>query len=112
MPFAFPVFQDKKVKQGETLAEELKASQEKYICQASKLHAKELEVMQSQVENLKQDLSSSKVKTHELEKMISKLQAYKEQVQVSISCQRYRHVNLIMFTFFDVGRLFRHYLLY
>lgn len=101
MSYAFPVFQEKTVKQGETLVEELKASQEKSFRQASELHATELEVLQSEVEKLKQDLSSSKDKTHELEKLVSELHAYKEQAQVSTNCQRYRQVSLIStFTIF------------
>ncbi|XP_035514473.1 CAP-Gly domain-containing linker protein 1 isoform X5 [Morone saxatilis] len=71
------------VKQGETLVEELKASQEKSLSQASELHVKELEVLQNQVDKLKQDLSSSKDKTQELDKLVSELQPYKEQVQAT-----------------------------
>lgn len=70
------------VKRGETLAEELKASQEKSASQASELHAKEVEVLQNQVDKLKQELSSSKDKSKELAKSVSELQAYKEQAQV------------------------------
>lgn len=73
------------VKRGETLAEELKASQEKSASQASELHAKEVEVLQNQVDKLKQELSSSKGKAEELEKSVSELQAFKEQAQVKIS---------------------------
>lgn len=49
----------------------------------SELHAKEFETLQSQVDKFKQELSSSKDKTQELEKMVSELQPYKEQAQVS-----------------------------
>lgn len=103
MPHAFPVLKEKTVKQGETLVEELKTSQEKSICQASELHAKEVEVLQSQVDKLKQDLSFSKDKTQELEKLVSELQTYKEQAQVSTHCQRCIHVSLIS-GFFCVWR--------
>uniref|UniRef100_A0A3Q1CNA0 CAP-Gly domain-containing protein n=1 Tax=Amphiprion ocellaris TaxID=80972 RepID=A0A3Q1CNA0_AMPOC len=74
---------EKTVKQSENLVEELKASQEKSLSQASELHVKELEVLQSQADKLKQDLSSSKDKNQELEKLVSELQPYKEQVQAS-----------------------------
>lgn len=75
-------FQEKAVKRGETLAEELKASQETSVSQASELHAKEVEMLQNQVDKLEQELSSSKDKSKELEKSVSELQAYKEQAQV------------------------------
>ncbi len=71
------------------MVEELKASQEKSLSQASELHVKEREVLQSQVDKLKQELSSSKDKTQELEKLVSELQPYKEQAQVSTNPQRY-----------------------
>lgn len=74
--------QEQTVKRGETLAEELKASQEKSASQASELHAKEVEVLQNQVDKLKQELSSSKDKSEELVKSVSELQAHKEQAQV------------------------------
>ncbi|XP_068560112.1 CAP-Gly domain-containing linker protein 1 isoform X4 [Cebidichthys violaceus] len=74
---------EKTVKQGETLVEELKASQEKSISQVSELHVKELEVLQSQVDKLKQELSSNKDKNLELEKLVSELQPYKEQTQAT-----------------------------
>ncbi|XP_062418124.1 CAP-Gly domain-containing linker protein 1 isoform X4 [Pungitius pungitius] len=74
---------EKSVKQGETLVVQLKASQEKSISQVSELHVEEVEVLQSQVNKLKQDLSSSKDKNLELEKMVSELQEYKERAQVS-----------------------------
>lgn len=70
------------MKQGETLAEELKASQQNSVSQASELLAKEVEMLQNQVDKLKQELSSSKDKSEELEKSVSELQAYKEQAQV------------------------------
>lgn len=76
------VFQEKAVKEGETLAEELKASQQSSVSQASELHAKEVELLQNQVDKLEQELSSSKVKSEALEKSVSELQAYKEQAQV------------------------------
>lgn len=75
-------FQEKAVKRGETLAEELRASQENSLSQASELHAKEVEMLQNQVDKLEQELSSSKDKSKELEKSVSELQAYKEQAQV------------------------------
>lgn len=65
------------------MVEELKASQEKSLSQVSELHAKEFETLQGQVDKFKQELSSSKDKTQELEKMVSELQPYKEQAQVS-----------------------------
>ncbi|XP_059192358.1 CAP-Gly domain-containing linker protein 1 isoform X4 [Centropristis striata] len=74
---------EKTVKQGETQVEELKASQEKSLSQASELHAKELEVLRNQVGKLKQELSSSNDRTQELEKLVSELQPYKEQVQAT-----------------------------
>lgn len=45
-------------------------------------------MLQSEVNKLKQDLSSSKDKTQELEKLVSELQPYKEQAQVSTNPQR------------------------
>ncbi|XP_041792248.1 CAP-Gly domain-containing linker protein 1 isoform X2 [Chelmon rostratus] len=74
---------EKTVKQGETTVEQLKASQEKSLSQTSELHVKEREVLQSQVDKLKQDLSSSKDKTQELEKLVTELQPYKEQAQAT-----------------------------
>lgn len=76
------------------MVEELKASQEKSLSQASELHVKELEVLQSQVDKLKQDLSSSKDKSQELEKLVSELQPYKEQAQVSTNPPLYGHNRL------------------
>lgn len=92
MPFSFPVFQEKAVKQGETLVEDLKGSQEKSLSQVSELHAKEVEVLQSQADKLSQELSSSKNKTQELEKLVSELQPYKEQAQVRTKPHRHRHI--------------------
>ncbi|XP_062273009.1 CAP-Gly domain-containing linker protein 1 isoform X3 [Scomber scombrus] len=74
---------EKTVQKGETLTEELKTSQEKALSQASELHGKELEVLQGQVDKFKQELSASKDKTQELQKQVSELQPYKEQVQAS-----------------------------
>ncbi|XP_076586254.1 CAP-Gly domain-containing linker protein 1 isoform X5 [Chaetodon auriga] len=74
---------EKTVKQGETVVEQLKASQEKSLSQASELHVKECEALQSQVDKLKQDLSSSKDKSEELQKLVSELQPYKEQAQAT-----------------------------
>uniref|UniRef100_UPI0037E7F1D5 CAP-Gly domain-containing linker protein 1 isoform X4 n=1 Tax=Semicossyphus pulcher TaxID=241346 RepID=UPI0037E7F1D5 len=74
---------EKTVKQGETRAEELKASQEKSISDSSELHVKELGALNTQVDKLKQELSSSKDKTQELEKLVSELQPYKEQAQAT-----------------------------
>lgn len=79
------VLQEQTVRRGETLAEEMKASQEKSASQASELHAKEVEVLQNQVDKLKQELSSSKDKSEELAKSVSELQSYKEQAQVRSS---------------------------
>lgn len=90
LSFVFCVFQEKTVKQGETLVEQMKATQEKSLHQTSELHAKELEVLQSQVNKLKEELSSSRDKSQELEKLVSELQAYKEQAQVSTDCHMYR----------------------
>ncbi|KAI4820029.1 hypothetical protein KUCAC02_028023 [Chaenocephalus aceratus] len=74
---------EKTVKQSETLVEELKETQEKSSCQASELHAKDLGVLQSQVDTLKQELSLSKDKTKELENLVSELQTYKEQAKAT-----------------------------
>ncbi|XP_045890442.1 CAP-Gly domain-containing linker protein 1 isoform X5 [Micropterus dolomieu] len=74
---------EKTVKQGETLVEELKASQEKSFIQASELHVKELALLRSQVDKFNQELSSSKDKTQELEKLVSELQSYKDQAQAT-----------------------------
>ncbi|XP_071060524.1 CAP-Gly domain-containing linker protein 1 isoform X5 [Pseudochaenichthys georgianus] len=74
---------EKTVKQSETLVEELKEAQEKSSSQASELHAKDLGVLQSQVDTLKQELSSSKDKTKELENLVSELQTYKEQAKAT-----------------------------
>lgn len=52
-------------------------------------------MLQSEVNKLKQDLSSSKDKTQELEKLVSELQPYKEQAQVSTNPQSYRRTGLI-----------------
>lgn len=71
----------------------MKATQEKSLHQTSELHAKELEVLQSQVNKLKEELSSSRDKSQELEKLVSELQAYKEQAQVSTDCHMYRCVS-------------------
>lgn len=81
--FPFCVFQENTVKQGDTLMEEMKATQEKSRHQTSELHAKEVEVLQSQVTNLKGELSSSRHKSQELEKSVTELQAFKVQTQVS-----------------------------
>lgn len=69
------VFQEKTVQLGETLAQELKASQEKTLSEASERHVKE-------VQELQQELSSSKHQTQKLHQLVSELQPYKEQVQV------------------------------
>ncbi|XP_034094108.1 CAP-Gly domain-containing linker protein 1 isoform X6 [Gymnodraco acuticeps] len=74
---------EKAVKQSETLVEELKETQEKSSSQASELHAKDLGVLQSQVDTLKQELSSSKDKTKELENLVPELQTYKEQAKAT-----------------------------
>lgn len=71
----------------------MKATQEKSLHQTSELHAKELEVLQSQVNKLKEELSSSRDKSQELEKLVSELQAYKEQAQVSTDCHMYTCVS-------------------
>lgn len=76
------------MQQGETLAAELKVSQEKALSEASELHVKELEVQQDQIDKLKQEISSSKDKSQELEKLVSELQPYKEQAQVRTDTQR------------------------
>uniref|UniRef100_A0A672YGY7 CAP-GLY domain containing linker protein 1a n=1 Tax=Sphaeramia orbicularis TaxID=375764 RepID=A0A672YGY7_9TELE len=74
---------EKTVQQGETLVEELKTSHKKSLSEASELHGKELQVMQDQVNQLKQDLSLSKDKGQELQKQVSELQPYKEQAQAT-----------------------------
>lgn len=71
------------MQQGETLVKELKVSQEKALSQSSELHAKELNELHGQADQLKQDLTTSRDRTQELEKLVSELQPYKEQVQVS-----------------------------
>lgn len=88
------------MKQGETLFEELKASQENSVSQASELHAKEVKMLQNQVEKLEQELSSSKVKSEELEKSVSELQAYKEQAKVKTEN---KPVALIFVRFFFIS---------
>ncbi|XP_068460996.1 CAP-Gly domain-containing linker protein 1 isoform X2 [Clinocottus analis] len=83
---------EKIVEQGETLVEELKASQEKSISKVSELHVKELEVLHSQVDKLKQELSSNKDTNLELEKLVSELQPYKERAQcLSAELDSYKH---------------------
>lgn len=77
------------MQQDKTVTEELKSSQEKALSQASELHVKEREVLQGQVDKLKQDLLTSKDKTEELQTQVSELQPYKEQVQVRTDLQRY-----------------------
>lgn len=52
-------------------------------------------MLQSQVDKLKQDLSSSKDKTQELEKLVSELKPFKEQVQVSTNPLKYGHISWI-----------------
>lgn len=93
------VFQEKTVKQGETLTEELKASQEKSASQASELHAKEVELLQNQVDKLKQELSSSKEKNEELEKSVSELQTYKEKAQVKQKKSKHSHLSTFTILF-------------
>lgn len=61
----------------------MKATHEKSRHQISKLHAKEVEALQSQVNKLKEELSSSRDKSQELEKSVTELQAFKEQTYVS-----------------------------
>lgn len=87
------------MKQGEMLAEELKASQQTSVSQASELHAKQVEMLQNQVDKLEQELSSSKNKSEELEKSVSELQAYKEQAQVRTQ-KRNSQSYLCIFTLF------------
>lgn len=73
----------------------MKASHEKSLSEASKLHLKEFEILQTQFGQLKMELSSSKDKTRELEKTVSELQTYKEQAQVSTAsevCKRSKYV--------------------
>lgn len=91
---------------------ELKASQEKSISQVSELHVKEVEVLQSQVNKLKQGLSSSEEKNLELEKLVSELQQYKEQAQVSASPLRYRYYLDQRFLVFLVSNLLKDYCIY
>lgn len=74
--------------QGEALVKELKASQEKALCQASELHVKELERLQGHADQLKLELCSSKDKTQELEKLVSELQPHKERAQVCSGLER------------------------
>lgn len=61
----------------------MKATQEKSQHQTTELHAKEVEALQSQLNKLKGELSSSRDKSQELEKSVTELQAFKEQTQVS-----------------------------
>ncbi|KAM9392460.1 CAP-Gly domain-containing linker protein 1 isoform 2-T3 [Pholidichthys leucotaenia] len=74
---------EKTVQESESLVEELKASQEKALSEASDVHMKEHEVLQGQVVKLEEELISSKDKTQELEQRVSELQPYKEQVQAT-----------------------------
>lgn len=60
----------------------MKATQEKSRHQTSELHANEVEELQSQVNKLKKELSSSRDTSQELEKSVSELQAFKEQNKV------------------------------
>ena len=76
--------QEKSVHQGEALAKQLKASQEKDLSEASAQHAQELQVLQGQADKVTQDLKTSTDKTLELEKLVSELLPYKEKAQVSI----------------------------
>lgn len=64
------------------MVEEIKATQEKSQQETSELHAKEVELLQSQVNKLKEELSFSRDKSQELEKSVTELQAFKEQTQV------------------------------
>lgn len=65
------------------MVEEMKVTQDKSRHQTAELHAKEVEILQSQVNKLKGELSSSRDKSQELEKSVAELQAFKEQTQVS-----------------------------
>ncbi|XP_043966976.1 CAP-Gly domain-containing linker protein 1 isoform X7 [Gambusia affinis] len=71
------------LKQSKSQVEDLKASHEKSLTEASKLHLKESGILQTQFDELKLELSSSKDKTQELEKSMSELQKYKDQAQAS-----------------------------
>lgn len=77
------------------MVEDLKASQEKSQSQASERHAKEVEVLQSQADKFSQELSSSKKKIQELEKLVSDLQTYKEQAQVKTKPHGLRHIRVL-----------------
>lgn len=68
------------------MVEEMEATQEKSRHQTSELHAKEVEILQSQVNKLKGELSSARDKSQELEESVTELQAFKEQTQVSSLC--------------------------
>lgn len=61
----------------------MKATQEKCRHQTSELHSKEVEALQSQVNKLKVELSSSRDQSQELEKSVTELQALRQQSQVS-----------------------------
>ena len=89
------------MQQGETTVKELKASQEKAISQSSELHGKEVEELRGQADKLKLELSSSKERTHELEKLVSELQSYKEQVQVSTWNHRAGTFSLVPSTYIN-----------
>ncbi|XP_029916628.1 CAP-Gly domain-containing linker protein 1 isoform X5 [Myripristis murdjan] len=74
---------EKNVQEGETCVKDLKASQEKALAEASQLHVKEVEVFQGEAEKLKKELCSTRDKSQELEKLVSELKPYKEQVQAA-----------------------------
>ncbi|XP_056137752.1 CAP-Gly domain-containing linker protein 1 isoform X1 [Lampris incognitus] len=74
---------EKSVEQGESQVKELKTSHEKALSQSSELHAKELEELQSDSNKLKQEVTCSRDRTEELEKLVSELQPYKEQAQAA-----------------------------
>ncbi|XP_061528411.1 CAP-Gly domain-containing linker protein 1 isoform X2 [Phycodurus eques] len=67
------------VQQGASEAEELKASREKALSQASELHGQEVQTLKDELDNLKQELSS-KERSQELEKMVSELRTYQEKL--------------------------------
>lgn len=67
---------------------------------------KELEVRKSQVDKLKQEISSYKDQTQELEHLVSELKLYKEQAQVNT----HKLVESMCFKSSDINRLFIPYI--
>lgn len=71
------------MQQGEAQAKDLQTSQQKALSEASEHHAKQLQELQGQADQTKQELSVSREKAQELERLVAELQPYKEKAQVS-----------------------------